>query len=296
MIGAIAGDIIGSTRAVLEQQKKNYNDPLFLKHSTFTFASVMILSICESIRIMDEDHAKALREYLQQYNRRTDNGVETRDIGYRKSFLKWAWNDKSELITDSDSDPVIRAIPIGWISSTVQETLSKTKTMVEVTHDNNSVEKASMAISLAIHLARYKKSKQEIKEALESRFRIDLDYPLDFLQQNSDRNDEAVHVASVALSIFFQSDDYEDAIRKSLTIGGNSDIICTITGGIAEAYFGVPNDIAEYARNVLKSYKEKLNKDITNFENKFGYRVIKPQYSGISRRLKGIRLNSNKEV
>lgn len=294
MIGAIAGDIIGSTRAVLEEQKKSYNEPLFLRHSTFTFASVMVLSICESVRNMDEDHGKALREYLQQYNRRTDNGVETRDIGYRKSFLKWAWNKDSEAITESDSDPVIRAIPIGWIASTVQATLAKTEKMVRVTHDNLDVARAAKAVALAIYLARYKKTKEEIKNELESRFRIDVDYPLEYLQQNMDRDDEAIHVASVALSIFFQSDSYEDAIRKALSIGGNTDIICAITGGIAEAYFGVPNDIAEYARKVVKSYNQKLSKDIKNFEDKFGYRVIKPQYSSMSRVLKGLKLNSNK--
>jgi ADP-ribosylglycohydrolase len=150
----------------------------------------------------------------------------------------------------------MRVSPISYAFNNLEEVLSEAKLSAEVTHNHPEGIKGAQAIAATIFLARVGRSKKEIQAYIESNFAYDLSQTLDEIRPNYAFDVTCQGSVPQAIIAFLESTDFEDAIRNAISIGGDSDTIACMTGGIAQAFYGgVPEFIAEYALS-------KLSKDL----------------------------------
>jgi ADP-ribosylglycohydrolase len=235
MIGAIAGDIIGS---VYERHNIKITDfPLFNHRSSFTDDTVLTVAIADAI-LTDSGYAGKLREYYRFYPER----------GYGQGFRRWAAAGRTTPYNSNGNGSAMRVSPVGFAFDTLEDVLREAKRSAEVTHNHPEGVKGAEAVASVVFLARKGSSKEEIKSYIKDAFYYNLDVPLDSIRTDYDFDMTCEGSVPQAITAFLESEGYEDAIRKAISIGGDSDTIACIAGGIAEAFYGgVPVDIADFA-------------------------------------------------
>jgi ADP-ribosylglycohydrolase len=232
MIGALAGDIIGS---IYEWHNiKTTEFTLFSAGCRFTDDSVLTVALADAI-LNDCDYAVKLKEYYRRYPL----------TGYGSSFASWAESAQSKAYNSWGNGAAMRISPAGWAYPTLEETLIKAKGFTEVTHDHPEGIKGGCATAAAVFLARTGQSKAEIKQYIESTFGYDLDRTLDQIRPGYAFDISCQGTVPEAIIAFLESEGFEDAIRKAVSLGGDSDTLACITGGISQAFYGgVPEPIS----------------------------------------------------
>jgi ADP-ribosylglycohydrolase len=255
MLGAIAGDIIGS---VYESTSiKSYDFPLFEWYSSYTDDTVLTIAIADSI-LNSKDYASTLKEYGRSYP----------NAGYGGMFIDWLASNTLEPYNSFGNGSAMRVSPVGFAFDTLEEVLAQAERSAAVTHNHPEGIKGAQAVASAIYLARNGKKKDEIKDYIESTFSYNLNQKLDDVRPGY-RFDETCQ-GSVPQSIiaFLESGNYEDAVRKSISLGGDTDTMGCITGGIAEAFYKV---IPEY---IISETKQRLDPElleiVDQFEDRYG--------------------------
>ncbi len=243
MIGAIAGDIIGS---VYERHRIKTKDfPLFSQGCRFTDDSVLTVALADAI-LSGRNYDKLMREYYRRYPR----------AGYGGMFRQWAQNDDGKPYNSFGNGSAMRISPVGFAFDNLEEVLKKAKLYTEITHNHPEGIKGAQATASAIFLARNGRSKKEIRGYIESNFAYDLSRTLDDIRPYYRFDVTCQGSVPEAIIAFLESEDYEDAIRNAVSLGGDSDTQACITGGIAEAFYGsVPEHIE---RRVLKILDDPL--------------------------------------
>ena len=254
MIGSIAGDIIGS---VYEWGNIKTTDfPLFSSENFFTDDTVLTVAVADCI-LHGHDYADKFREYTMDYPGR----------GYGGSFLGWASTPDSGPYNSWGNGSAMRVSPVGFAFETLKEVTEEAKRTAEVTHNHPEGIKGAQAVAAAIFLARSGEKKQEIKSYIERTFQYDLSQSLDSIRKWYEFDVSCQGSVPQAIIAFLESGDYEDAVRKAISIGGDSDTIACITGGIAQAFYGgVPVFIKKRVAEILDG---KLNGITTEFCQKF---------------------------
>ena len=257
MIGAIVGDIIGS---VYERHNiKVANFALFSPGSTFTDDSVLTVAIADAI-LVGTGYAAKLKEYYRRYPER----------GYGPGFRRWAASERSTPYGSNGNGSAMRVSPVGFVYDTLEDVLREAKRSAEVTHNHPEGIKGAQAVSSAVFLARQGSSKEEIKSYVRETFNYNLDEPIDSIRSHYSFDMSCAGSVPQAITAFIESEGYEDAIRKAISIGGDSDTIACMAGGIAEAfYWGVPQDIADVAlaklddplREVIAAFVQRYSKN-----------------------------------
>lgn len=251
MLGAIAGDIIGSIYERLTIKTKQFE--LFNPQRNFTDDTVLTIAIADSL-LTSASYAQKLKEYSRLYPH----------AGYGKNFYEWAMSDNLEPYYSWGNGSAMRVSPIGFAFDDLQKVLQEAKSSAEVTHNHPEGIKGAQATAAAIFLARTGHSKIEIKSYIETTFNYDLNCPIDQLEPANVSCSGSVPHAMIA---FLESTDFEDAIRNAVFIGGDTDTLACITGGIAEAFYGcVPHDIAQQTLNLLE---QPLRLITENFRNQY---------------------------
>jgi ADP-ribosylglycohydrolase len=255
MIGAIAGDIIGS---VYEWDNIKTTDfPLFSSGSFFTDDTVLTVAVADCV-LHGHDYADKFREYTGDYPGR----------GYGGSFLGWASTPNSAPYNSWGNGSAMRVSPVGFAFNTLKEVTEEAKKTAEVTHNHPEGIKGAQAVAAAIFLARSGERKQEIKSYIERTFQYNLSQSLDSIRKWYEFDVSCQGSVPQAIIAFLESGDYEDAVRKAISIGGDSDTIACITGGIAQAFYGgVPVFIKKRVTEILDG---KLNGITTTFGQQFG--------------------------
>ncbi|MEA3307295.1 MAG: ADP-ribosylglycohydrolase family protein [Elusimicrobiota bacterium] len=239
MIGAIAGDIIGSVYEFFNTKKKDFQ--LFGFRSSFTDDSVLTIAVADAI-LNSKDYGSLIKEWARRHPL----------AGYGGSFSLWILSRKSEPYNSWGNGSAMRVSPIGFAFDSLEEVLSEAKKSAEVTHNHPEGIKGAQATASAIFLSRTGKSKNEIKEYIEAKFKYNLDRTLDEIRPGYKFDVSCQGSVPEAIISFLESSDYEDAIRNAVSLGGDSDTIACITGGIAQAFYkGVPNLIIEKSRKKL---------------------------------------------
>ena len=233
MIGAIAGDIVGS---VYEFDRiKTTEFPLFKDGCDYTDDSVLTIATASSL-LENTGYAESYRSFAEKYP----------DAGYGNYFMLWTLFDDSEPYNSWGNGSAMRVSPVGFALNTVEEVLQEAKRSAEVTHNHPEGIKGAQATALAIFLARKGGSKDNIREEITQRFGYNLDRSLDDIRPDYDFDESCQGTVPEAIISFLESDSVEHAIRLAVSLGGDSDTLACITGGIAEAYYGeVPSDITE---------------------------------------------------
>ncbi len=231
MLGAIAGDIIGS---VYEGRNIRTTDfPLFISHSRFTDDTVQSVALAHSL-LYNEDFTLLLKTYYDHYPH----------VGYGGTFKEWAKSDSMEPYNSWGNGSAMRVSPIGWAFDTIEDVLEQARRSAEVTHNHPEGIRGAQAIASAIFLARQSQSKEAIRAYIEDTFGYALDDTVENLQQTYVFDVSCQGSVPQAIIAFIASDDYEDCVRKAVSIGGDSDTIACMAGGIAHAFYGgVPDKI-----------------------------------------------------
>jgi ADP-ribosylglycohydrolase len=240
MLGAIAGDVIGSVYEG-DPVKTPHFHPLFHDACRPTDDTVLTVAVADAIlrgadadTVPDgEDFVDKLKEYFLTYPY----------AGYGGSFIRWASSTRRKPYGSWGNGSAMRVSPVGFAFDTLEEVLEQARRSAEVTHNHAEGVKGAQAVASAIFLARTGKSKEAIKAYVSETFAYNLDRTLD--QIRPDYQFEVSCQASVPESIiaFLESDGYEDAVRKAVSLGGDADTMACIAGGIAHAYYGIPDEI-----------------------------------------------------
>jgi len=254
MIGAIAGDVIGSIYEWDNIKTKQFE--LFGQDCVFTDDSVLTIALADAI-LNQQDYASVMKSYYRRYP----------DAGYGRMFHRWAQSEERQPYNSWGNGAAMRIGPVGFAFDSLDEVLANADKYTAVTHNHPEGIKGAQATAAAIFLARKGGTKQEIKEYVTTTFGYDLSKTLDEIRPNYQFNESCQQTVPEAITAFLESDDFEDAIRNAISLGGDSDTLACITGGIAEAFYGsVPNFIATQVMNLLD---ENLRKVTAAFLNKY---------------------------
>lgn len=239
MIGAIAGDIIGSVYEARRIKTKDF--PLFSRNCRFTDDSVLTVALADAI-VGSQDYGRLMREYYHRYPH----------AGYGGMFRKWAQNPGMGPYNSFGNGSAMRISPVGFAFDTLEAVLEKAKVYSEVTHNHPEGIRGAQATAAAIFLARTGGSKGEIRRYVESAFGYDLSRAVDEIRPGYRFDATCQGSVPEAITAFLESTSFEDAVRNAISLGGDSDTLACITGGIAQAFYGgVPEHIARKALDIL---------------------------------------------
>ena len=248
MLGAIIGDIVGSVYEFGSDKTKNF--PLFTPGSSPTDDSLMTIAVgcaCVSADTRDEEDFKhTLCRLMREIGRLYP------DAGYGEGFYRWLMSDSMGAYNSYGNGSAMRVSPVAWYANSLDECEALAAATAEVTHSHPEGKKGAVAVAGAIYLARTKHSIAEIKEYIYSFYKID--FTLDEIRDTYGFYETCQESVPQALEAFFESVSFEDAIRNAISIGGDSDTIAAITGSIAEAYYGIEDEMRTTAFSYLDSY------------------------------------------
>ncbi|MBO5810643.1 MAG: ADP-ribosylglycohydrolase family protein [Bacteroidales bacterium] len=243
IIGAIIGDIVGSRFEFNNYRSTDFeflNDKCF-----FTDDSVMTIAVADWVtnkRQTDRHLALYLREWGRKYPNR----------GYGGMFLRWLLSKElSSPYNSFGNGSAMRVSPCGFYAQSLDEALLLAKQSAEVTHNHPEGIKGAQSVAAAIYLAKTGSTKAIIKEYIENNFGYDLSRTCDEIRRVYKFNETCQETCPEAIIAFLESHDYESAIRLGISLGGDSDTIGAITGGIAAAYYGIPDSIMEDVKRFI---------------------------------------------
>jgi len=255
MLGAIAGDIIGSLYE--SGWMKSTDFPLFSPESTFTDDTVLTVAVADRI-LHGKDYAATLKEYGRRYP----------NAGYGGMFYQWLYKPGSAPYKSYGNGSAMRVSPVGFAFNTIEEVLTEAQRSAEVTHNHPEGIKGAQAIASAIFLARTGKEKKEIAGYIEGQFGCNLRQTLDEIRPSYHFDETCQGSVPQAIIAFLESTDYEDAVRKAVSLGGDSDTLACMAGGIAQAYYGrIADCIVREVRQILD---EDLLTIVDEFNNRYG--------------------------
>lgn len=231
MLGAIAGDIIGSVYEHAPIKTKDF--PLFGPHSRFTDDSVLTVAVAEAI-LSGRSYHDAVRDFGRRYPH----------AGYGASFSAWLCADDPRPYHSWGNGAAMRVSPVGFAFATEEAVLEQARRTAAITHDHPEGIKGAQATALAVFLARTTRDKALIRRRIAAEFGYDLDRSIDGIRPDYAFDISCQGTVPEAIIAFLDSVSYEDAVRNAVSLGGDSDTLACITGGIAAAFYGgVPDAI-----------------------------------------------------
>lgn len=239
MYGAIIGDMIGSVYEFRSTKNKDF--PLFSDDSCLTDDSVMTVAVAEALLALPSDATEeAFREsfvaHMQDWGRRYPNA------GYGGRFIYWIFSDEPEPYNSYGNGSAMRVSPIGWWDD-LETTRQMARLSAEVTHNHPEGIKGAEATAAAIFMARTGASKDEIKEYIQREFAYDLDRTCEEIRKDYTFDVSCQGSVPESIIAFLEGKDYEDAVRNAVSLGGDADTQGAIAGSIAEAFFGIPEEL-----------------------------------------------------
>ena len=248
MLGAIAGDIIGSIYEGKNCKTKDF--PLFDRQCRFTDDTVLTVAVADII--LDTDTFIISSKYTEQFQWYYHRYLYA---GYGRNFREWAKSSSSEPYNSFGNGAAMRVSPIGFAFNDLDTVLKEAQRSAEVTHNHPEGIKGAQATASAIFLARTGYNKAAIKSYIQTTFGYNLEQTLDQIRPTYQYDSSCQGSVPQAIIAFLESTNFEDAIRNAVSIGGDSDTIACITGGIAQGFYGgVPKAIAEQTLSHLNEH------------------------------------------
>jgi ADP-ribosylglycohydrolase len=259
MLGAIAGDVIGSIFENFNVKKTDF--PLFRKISIFTDDSVMTLAVADVLLSggagSPDVYVQKLQEWFRAYP----------FAGYGGSFLLWATMRKSQPYNSWGNGSAMRVSPVAYAFDTLERVLEEAEISAAVTHNHPEGIRGARAVAGAVFLARTGSTKEEIRAWVVEEIKYDLSQTIDEIRPHYKLDVSCQGSVPQAITAFLESENFEDAIRKAISIGGDSDTIACITGSIADPFYGgVPVDITEHVTGKLT---DRMKNTLDAFTAKF---------------------------
>ncbi|PWE32362.1 hypothetical protein DDZ14_09825 [Maritimibacter sp. 55A14] len=236
MIGAIAGDIIGSRFEGHAAPPEGFE--LFHRDCRFTDDTVCTVAVADAI-MCQGDFAATLRAYVRRHP----------DAGYGGMFLRWALTDEAPAYGSWGNGAPMRVAAVGWLAADAAETDALAAAQAEVSHNHEDAVKAAQSVARAILALRQGATAAEVREWIGDTWGYDLRPEVALRGGGFDVS--AAGTVPPALAAAFESTDWEDAVRTAVCLGGDTDTLACIAGAVAEAIHGVPAEIVMCARGHL---------------------------------------------
>lgn len=254
MLGAIIGDIAGSRFEFRNIKSKNFE--LLNQECTFTDDTVMTVAIAKALLQCPNDTVSFGQNVvclMQSFGRRYPHR------GYGGHFASWIWNDKPQPYFSYGNGAAMRISPVGFFAKSEMEIKDYSFAATSTTHNHPFSIQGAEAVAMAIFWARQGLNKKEIFDRLAENYYPELKTPelsyanllANYSWNYGDGSVTCQSSVPQALACFSEAVDFEDAIKTAISIGGDSDTIAAMVGGIAEAYYGIPEDIAARAKAYL---------------------------------------------
>ncbi len=240
MLGAILGDIVGSPFEFDHNNYKHKDFPLLSERSHFTDDTVMTVAVARGLMAGQGNAQKTFAEVqheMQYWGRKYP------DAGYGGMFGQWLYAEHPQPYGSFGNGSAMRVAAAGWLFDTLDKTLEMAKVTAEITHNHPEGIKGAQATAAAIFLARTGHSKPEIRQYVEQTFGYDLSRTCDEIRPGYRHVETCQQTVPEAIVAFLESTGFEDALRNAVSLGGDSDTLACITGGIAEAFYGMPQEL-----------------------------------------------------
>ena len=256
MIGAIAGDMIGSPYEGYPTKNKDFHAHV----SAFTDDTVLTVAVADAI-LGEGDYGESIKRFAQLYP----------NAGYGGSFRRWMWTWENEPYYSFGNGSAMRVSPVGFAFGTVDDVLLNAKRSAEVTHNHPEGIKGAQATALGIFLALSGETKPSIKDEIAGRFGYDLDRTLDEIRPHYRFDVSCQGSVPESIIAFLESDSYVDAVKNAISHGGDADTMACIAGGIAQAYYKkIPEDIVEEVLQKLpRDFRIILDKFLVKYKYPF---------------------------
>ena len=261
MMGAILGDIIGSRYEHRNIKFKEF--PLFSMRCSMTDDSIMTLAVADALLQSREDRSDLGKTAVRSMQ---ELGCQFPDCGFGGHFRQWLQNRDPQPYGSWGNGAAMRVSPCGWAGSSPEEVKALSKAVTEVSHNHPEGIKGAEAAAMAVYLARTGSSKSEIREYTEKHYYA-LNFTLEEIRDSYTFDVSCQGSVPQAIEAFLESTDFEDAVRGAVSLGGDSDTIAAITGGIAEAYYGIPDHLRAIGLTYFEA--DNLKEILTAFEEKY---------------------------
>lgn len=253
MLGAVIGDIIGSPYEFESDKTKDF--PLFTPDCRPTDDSIITIAVgcaCAEADCSDEyEFKRILSEKIREI------GLMYPDAGYGQRFYQWMLMDEDEPYEGYTNGAAMRVSPTAWVVDTLEDVERLARWSAEITHNHPDGIKGAVAVAAAVFLARTGAGKEKIRSYIESKY-YDLNFTTDEIRPSYSYDMTCEGSVPQAIVAFLDSEDFEDAVRNAVSLGGDGDTQACIAGAIAEAYYGIPAKIEskafEYLDEELQDY------------------------------------------
>ena len=264
MYGAIIGDIAGSTLEF--KRKKNYDFQIFLPGSDITDDTIMTIAVARALMQWKQeggDLHEAMRFYMRDLGRKYPYPLGA----YGGNFASWLKSNSKLAYNSCGNGSAMRVSACGLMADSLEAALELAKISSEVTHDHPEGIKGAQATAAAIYLARTGSTKAEIRAYIEENFQYDLSRTCDEIRPGYHHIESCQETVPEAITAFLEGESFEDVIRTAVSLGGDCDTLTCIAGSMAEAFYGVPEELKSECRKrlpddlleVLRRFDEILN-------------------------------------
>ena len=257
MLGAVAGDIIGSTYEFTRM--KDYDFELLPEESRFTDDTVMTLAVAQWLYQYDKvGHTKeSLVDCMKSL------GLAYPYVGYGSMFNAWLWREESYPYGSYGNGSAMRVSPIGLYARTLGEAMALARISAEVSHSHPEGIKSAQAVAAAVWMANMGYPKYAIREYIESTFGYDLSRTIDEIRPAYRWDSTCQGSVPEAIIAFLDGNNFVDVVRLAVSLGGDADTLAAIAGGIASCIYPIPEHIVEECERRLPS---ELLEIMRNFE------------------------------
>jgi ADP-ribosylglycohydrolase len=254
MIGAIAGDMIGSPY----ERYPMKNPDFFIRVAGFTDDTVLTVAVASSILTGADNYADSIKAFAQRYPH----------AGYGETFRKWMWAWENEPYNSWGNGSAMRVSPVGFAFDTIDEVLTQAKRSAEVSHNHPEGIKGAQATALAILMARQGADMETIRKEIEDRFNYDLQRTVEGIRPSYRFDVSCQGSVPESIIAFLDSHDYESTVKNAISLGGDADTMACIAGGIAQAFYKkVPETIVSEA---LQKLTPDLRQVVDRFVETYG--------------------------
>jgi ADP-ribosyl-[dinitrogen reductase] hydrolase len=283
MLGAIIGDIVGSRFEFDNHKSKKFS--LFTGDCFATDDSIMTLAVAKAMMETEKEiglfvGGRLSAAYLallgaMAVKHMREIGQKYPGCGYGSMFIRWMFHDNPQPYDSFGNGAAMRVSPAGFAARSRAEAVGLSRAVTDVTHNHLEGIKGAEAVSVAIFMARHGSGKAEIREEI-SRNYYPLDFTADGIRATYEFDGSCQGTVPQAIVCFLESSSFEDAIRTAVSIGGDSDTLAAITGGIAEAFYGVPAALREKALTYLDGEQRGIFDEWEEFAGRDTFPSISP--------------------
>ena len=258
MLGAIIGDTVGSVYEFHNTRTKNFK--LFTDHSKPTDDSIMTLAVAEILLSGDTEYANVV-DTMRRW------GYNYQDAGYGGRFRNWLRVSDPRPYNSCGNGSAMRVSPVGWVAQSEEEVIRLSKAVTEITHNHPEGLKGAEVVAMCIFKARMGATKEQLREYIVSKYPIVKTLDYEDLRQHYRFSELCQESVPQALYCFLISTDFEDCLRTTISIGGDCDTTSAMSCAIAEAFYGIPENIKDQIFDYLDIDMVEL---INKFEKKYG--------------------------